>query len=178
MAKECSHEEYYGQFVNTLITSVIDRRIGVKAILASDDEHFNDIPLSRWDAAGKEFLGDARRALEAAGDIMSMASLVCIGKAAARIIKKKYWPDQYLHVVNNRTGDSSVMPIADDEEFHLGNLVDKWIAAEFGGELERDSELMESYIGEYYARIMTDGRPPDSVVCWTSCGFNTKMTYE
>jgi len=44
----------------------------------------------------------------------------------------------------------------------------------FGGELMLDGELMPRLAGEYYARIMTDGRPADSVICWESGGFYLK----
>jgi hypothetical protein len=37
-----------------------------------------------------------------------------------------------------------------------------------------DGTITPKLQGEYYARIMTDGRPPESVVCWTGGGFNIK----
>ncbi len=43
-------------------------------------------------------------------------------------------------------------------------------------EFRLDGDLMPKLNGDYYARIMTDGRPPESVVCWSSGGFYLKHT--
>ena len=47
----CSHRQYYGQFVNASVLAMVKRHIGEDAILKSSDEHFNDIPLKKWDTA-------------------------------------------------------------------------------------------------------------------------------
>ena len=34
--------------------------------------------------------------------------------------------------------------------------------------------LPQAWINDYYATIITDGRPPDSVIVWNSGGFYLK----
>ena len=80
-------------------------------------------------------------------------------------------PDTYLHVREERSGQEWIVPLADDDPLDLETQIDRWIASEYGGELARSGELMPQLSGDYYARIMTDGNPPTSVVCWESGGF-------
>lgn len=91
--------------------------------------------------------------------------------------KNKY-PDCYLHVEECRSGETFIQPIRSNEKLDLKKLVKKWIKKQFGGELFLDGDLMPKLQGDYYARIMTDGRPPESIVCWTSGGFYLKSSYE
>lgn len=56
----------------------------------------------------------------------------------------------------------------------LRHQIAKWVKAEYCGELQIDGQLMPKLDGDYYGKIMTDGRPPESVVCWTSGGFYLK----
>jgi hypothetical protein len=88
------------------------------------------------------------------------------------------YPDKYLHVSHEESGETWIMPIADDDPLSLEKLIDKFLLQQFGGELERDGEI-DDYVklGDYYARIIMDGRPPEDKISWQSCGFNTK-TYE
>lgn len=52
------HRTYYGQFVDDGVINYVLRGIGRAAILASKDEHFNDIPIRKWDAlCGVSFSG-------------------------------------------------------------------------------------------------------------------------
>ena len=87
------------------------------------------------------------------------------------------YPDCYLHVEECRSGQSWIVPIAENDTINLKTQVQRWIASEFAGELALASELIPKLDGDYYARIMTDGRPPDSVVCWTGGGFYLKASY-
>ena len=84
------------------------------------------------------------------------------------------FPDCYLHVEECRSGETSIVPLRGNTKLDLKRLVQKWIKNQFAGELALDGELMPKLSGEYYAKIMTDGRPPDSVICWTSGGFYLK----
>lgn len=87
---ECTHREYYAQFVDDSIISEILRRIGKDAILASTDKHFNDIPLERWDTLVHYAITHAAsEALRDAGDCLTLAGGVCILKEAARQIKEQ-----------------------------------------------------------------------------------------
>lgn len=49
MSNTCSHQEYYSQFITPKIKQLVEAEIGIDRIKSSKDEHFNDIPLARWD---------------------------------------------------------------------------------------------------------------------------------
>jgi transcription termination factor NusB len=84
--KECTHREYYEQFVNGSVEQIVRVSIGLDRILHSTDPYLNDIPLKRWDmleyailqAAGHKFC----EVNQCKG--MSLSDCVCIAKAAAR----------------------------------------------------------------------------------------------
>ena len=82
MDKTCTHREYWSQFVGTPTRDRVLRVIGKDRLLASKDEHYNDIPLWRWDLISVE--QGTRSALEARGDCLSPSGVVCIAKEAAR----------------------------------------------------------------------------------------------
>lgn len=84
------------------------------------------------------------------------------------------YPDCYLHVEECRSGQTWVAPIRARQTLDLKRRVKEWIKMQYGGDLSLDGELMPKLQGDYYAKIITDGRPPDSVVCWTSGGFYLK----
>ncbi len=88
MAKECSHAEYYGQFITPAIRSRVASVIGAKRIAASKDEHLNDIALASWDSLSQypEFRTPLRTALATAGDHLSLSGVVCVAKVAARTL--------------------------------------------------------------------------------------------
>lgn len=83
-------------------------------------------------------------------------------------------PDQYLHVLECRSGETWIVPFGKDDLIDIKHNVQKWIEQEFGGELTLDGELMPKLSGDYYAKIITDNRPPDSVIAWQSGGFFLK----
>lgn len=89
-------------------------------------------------------------------------------------MKTQKYPDQYLHVEECRSGQKWIVPIGENDPLDLTALLNQWIAKEFAGELVLDGKIT-NLEGEYYARIMTDKRPPESVVCWTSGGFYTAI---
>ena len=93
----------------------------------------------------------------------------------ARHMRMKY-PDCYLYVEECRSGETFIMPLRGNSKLNLKQQVKKWIAKEYCGELKLDGELVPRLAGDYYARIITDGRPPESIVCWTSGGFYLKST--
>jgi spermidine/putrescine-binding protein len=92
---EVTHQVYYEQFATPEVIALVKRHIGVDRIKASTDEWFNDIPLGRWDAISG-YPGDVIAALNASNASTtregrgwhSMSDLVCIVKAAARMIKE------------------------------------------------------------------------------------------
>lgn len=88
------------------------------------------------------------------------------------------YPDCYLHVEECRSGQTYVEPIADNDVLDLETRLEAWVESEFCGELALDGDIMPRLQGDYYAQIMTDGRSPDSGICWQSGGFYLKSTYE
>lgn len=91
VAGNVSHDEYYGQFVTDALLQVVKSRFG-EALQGSRDEHFNDIPLQRWDAVA-EYLGDISpdivRAIAKANGSggISLSDKVCVLKRAAKRIR-------------------------------------------------------------------------------------------
>lgn len=88
------------------------------------------------------------------------------------------YPDAYLHVEHCHSGETWIVPIQDGEPLDLTRNVEAWAKNQFGGELELDGKIMPKLSGDYYAKVMCDGRPPDSVACWQAGGFYLKSTYE
>jgi hypothetical protein len=79
---ECTHREYYAQFVTNATRSAVLERIGIDRLL-SNAEDLNRIPLSTWDGL-MIFYRLTTEKLRLAGDFQSMAGKVCIAKEAAR----------------------------------------------------------------------------------------------
>lgn len=93
MGKECTHDEFYGQFVNERVISRLARL--KERIAQSQDPHFNDIPLRLWDSLiGIKDCIDRdkwRKALEWNNPKTypwSLSDQVCVAKAAAKMIKE------------------------------------------------------------------------------------------
>jgi hypothetical protein len=97
-------------------------------------------------------------------------------RCAVNTASEKF-PDQYLHVEECRSGETWIMPLRSNTKLNLKRLIKRWVKREYGGELQLDGEPMPRLSGDYYAKIITDGRPPDSVVVWTSGEFYLKATY-
>jgi hypothetical protein len=81
------------------------------------------------------------------------------------------YPDTYLHVTECQGGETWIIPIRGNGTLDLKRQIKKWIKSEFQGQLKLDGNLMPKLDGNYFGKIMTDGRPPNSVICWTSGGF-------
>jgi hypothetical protein len=89
LAHKISYRDYYAQFVSKHTKDIVSRHLGKAAILGSQDEHFNDIPLNRWDALVC-LLTPESRLLEEAGDYLTLGNGVCVLKeAAAQIVEGK-----------------------------------------------------------------------------------------
>lgn len=99
--QRAAHRRYYAQFVTPSVKGFVASVIGRDRILASTDPHFNDIPLTQWDA-----LNPAIRdmCLSRKGDIdgaisadkfgrrsigWSLSDAVCIAKEAAQQIREE-----------------------------------------------------------------------------------------
>lgn len=81
---ECTHREYYSQFVTKSIIEIVRNRIGLDAIKKSTDEHMNDIPLKLWDSIVHAI--DCN--FKDAGDCRTIGGCVCVLKEAAQQIKE------------------------------------------------------------------------------------------
>ena len=87
LANECTHSEYYAQFVTPAVTHTVLRQIGRDAIMESTDPHFNDIRLSKWDALFPLVPANVATKIRECGDYPTLAGMVCLAKEAARQIK-------------------------------------------------------------------------------------------
>lgn len=94
---KCTHREYYAQFVTPEIVSLVEHRIGRMDILTSRDEHFNDIPLNRWDNLQWEITCHIDGPLRKAGDFPTLSGCVCTAKEAARQIAERAKQERTRH---------------------------------------------------------------------------------
>lgn len=85
---ECTHDEYYAQFGKHLV-ELVSNTIGKERIENSNDPHFNDISLNRWDnLAGAVRMKCGKSIGEANGNGgVSLSDCVCSAKSAAKIIR-------------------------------------------------------------------------------------------
>ena len=85
--KKAAHRNYYAQFVCGEHFS----RLGQlkERIMASKDEHFNDIPLAIWDQLSIPIPAKSARLLKECGDYPTLCGAVCILKEAANQIRDK-----------------------------------------------------------------------------------------
>lgn len=97
------HRSYYAQLAIDEMREQVKRHITVERIKASTDEHFNDIPMEKWDAlSGLVFMRGqvvvkprvshefAERCREAEEGGVSPATLVCVYKEIAQQIKEEH----------------------------------------------------------------------------------------
>lgn len=90
--QQCTHQEYYAQFVNEGILRFIREKLGDR-ILNSQNEYFNDIDLIVWDSmhivilnlVNSKLLSDTQEAQTTYS--IPLSSTVCIAKAAAYQLK-------------------------------------------------------------------------------------------
>ena len=82
--KECTHRQYYGQFVNAGTKARVLSGIGLAELKKSNDPYFNDIPLYKWDGLVANCPGSAD--FSKAGDYYTLAGGVFLLKEAARQI--------------------------------------------------------------------------------------------
>lgn len=85
--KECTHREYYAQFVTQHTRNLVTRAFGTEALVASfkaNDLHSADyIQLDRWDSLSMRLHVD-QQFMRDCGDYLTLAGAVCILKEAAR----------------------------------------------------------------------------------------------
>lgn len=80
--------------------------------------------------------------------------------------------NQYLLVTDN-DGNEWIQEIKDDELLDLETLISKWIQIHYGEDcsLCRPFDSTNKIFGDFYAVIITDGRPPDTLVIWEGAYF-------
>ena len=85
LAKKCTHQQYYSQFVNDTIQSRVKGAFGIDAIKDAMliNENLNTIPIGKWDVLANN-LYNVSGLLKDAGDFLTLAGGVCIAKEAAR----------------------------------------------------------------------------------------------
>jgi hypothetical protein len=91
LAGECSHQEYYAQFVNQWILDCVKGRNGINQLLEGENISFNNIPLYWWDQNNVMSSVDQQLWTAANGSpYHSLSDNLCIQKAAARMIVENY----------------------------------------------------------------------------------------
>ena len=82
-----THGEYYSQFVTTHIFNIVKSHFTESEIYNAyiQDEHFNTIRLSVWDALSYLIHQDTKDMLRSVGDYLTPADAVCILKQACKI---------------------------------------------------------------------------------------------
>jgi len=85
------------------------------------------------------------------------------------------YPECYLHIICCASGEEWIQEIKPMWGLDLKTRIKRWLRDQWGGEIALDGEIMPKLDGEYYAKIITDHRPPDSVIVWDGGGFYTKI---
>jgi hypothetical protein len=85
--KACTHNNFYGQFVNDHIKQCVLGAFTIDELKASDDEHLNDLPLKGWDNA--VFYGFNIDKFRRLAGFYSRSTKVCVLKEAARQLIKE-----------------------------------------------------------------------------------------
>ena len=85
---ECTHQQYYEQFLSLLSVQTVIEFIGADRILESTHPHFSDtgIDLSEWEQIGSWLPAN----FQAAGDARTIASDVCLAEAAANLYRRQF----------------------------------------------------------------------------------------
>lgn len=83
----CSHGEYYSQFVTEEIKMLVTSQFGKKRIKEAlkEGEHLTKIPLQEWDYLAGFISPDMRKQ----GDYLTLSGAVSILKEAARQVAKQ-----------------------------------------------------------------------------------------
>lgn len=89
---ECTHEQYFAQFITEWLIRIVESSIWLDRILQWNDQAiWGNIELKRWGANcfPQSVINDIWVKMRALWDYPTEAWLVCISKACARIIKSK-----------------------------------------------------------------------------------------
>jgi hypothetical protein len=85
---ECTHQQYYEQFLSPLSVQTVIENIGADRILKSTHPYFSDsgIDLSEWELIGSWLPANFR----AVGDWRTISGDVCLAKAAANLYRRQF----------------------------------------------------------------------------------------
>ena len=85
---ECTHQQYYEQFLSLVSVQTVIENIGADRILKSTHPHFSgsDIDLSEWEQIGSWLPAN----FQAAGDTRTISGDVCLAKAAANLYRRQF----------------------------------------------------------------------------------------
>lgn len=87
--QKTAHRAYYAQFVTQNTLDLVERTFSKACLKKSEDPHFNDISLRRWDAkAYYAITKPIEKKLRELGDYPTLAGAVCILKEAAQQIRE------------------------------------------------------------------------------------------
>lgn len=81
---ECTHQEYYEQFLSPQSVLTVVENIGASRILESRHPFFSDIELAEWEHIG----GGLPAAFGLANDTRTISASVCLAKAAANVFRR------------------------------------------------------------------------------------------
>jgi hypothetical protein len=87
LSGECTHEEYYNQFVDERVKRIVLNRFKKEDLIKAYERNqsFNAFPLPVWDSLAQNIRFKSED-VKATGDYLTLAGSVCILKAAARLI--------------------------------------------------------------------------------------------
>ena len=83
MKNECTHREYYGQFVTPANKKDVLNMTTLKTLLKCKEDNLSEIPLRNWDGLSVYVTSEQ---FKQAGDSYSLSFLVCVNKEAAKQI--------------------------------------------------------------------------------------------
>lgn len=85
-----NHRQYFADFVTPSVIKMVKQRIGLKRILSSTDEHFNNIPLKEWDSLYDYFKPHIAKINKEKGNkhTTCYSDNTCMLKEAAKQIKE------------------------------------------------------------------------------------------
>jgi hypothetical protein len=82
LSGQCTHEQYYAQFINDAGIALVQRSEAFKKLQKSKSTDLSSVELAVWDRIGTA--GESVNLMKSLGDIWSAAGAVCINKAIAR----------------------------------------------------------------------------------------------
>ena len=90
MDGECSHRNYYAQFVTRDVLDAVRRHFTVERLVrCSDQDYFNTIPLIEWDRLSSAV--HRTQLMRDAGEGYSLGTAVCVLKEAGRQLVQAHW---------------------------------------------------------------------------------------